>query len=351
MTYEASVNTDVPGATYLINTATLSYDGLTTPKTVTANVEVSANYLVHLAVYNSAGELIKEILIQSYSQPMDTLKLEQTQEITSLNGVVYVVVNGVAIASWNGTDQDGNPVTNGQYYIKLDSQDPFGVVTSVSQPVDVNRVLTKVEVDVYNEAGEIVRHLYTYVDDPNGSQMSDIQLSSTVIDPGNTSGQGAPGTVNVNVMTTGASSTPVSLTWDGKNDAGQVVTSGQYLIEAHWSNGSGGDLVDTKQIAVLGSGSSPAEGKVYADPQVLKDGITTTTIKINSPLQLTLSLRVYDIDGELLRNQQVVAATGSNQATWNASKLASGMYIVVVEMTGTNGQFVDRQTLKVLVIH
>ena len=296
LTYTASVDNDVPGATYLINTATLTYASLNVPKTVTSNVEVSANYLVHLAVYNSAGELIKQILIQSYSQPMDSLQLEQTEEITSLNGVVYVIVNGVALASWNGTNQAGDPVDNGQYYIKLDSQDPYGVVTSVSQPVVVNRVLTKIEVDIFNSAGEIVRHLYTYVNDPNGAEMSDIQLSSNVIDPGNTTAQGAPGTVSVNVEANVAGS-GISLIWDGRSDGGQVVSNGLYMVEAHWSDGSGGDLINTKEIVVLGTGNSPAQGKVYANPQVLKDGNTVTTITINSPLQLTFHLTVYDVDG------------------------------------------------------
>ncbi|HET9870334.1 MAG TPA: T9SS type A sorting domain-containing protein, partial [bacterium] len=338
----------VPGATYLINTATLTYSGLATPKTVTANVEVSANYLVHLAVYNSVGELIKQILIQTYSQPMDSIQLEQTQEITSLNGTVYVIVNGQAIASWNGTNQAGDPVSNGQYYIKLDSQDPYGVVTSVSQPVVVNRILTKVEVDIFNSVGEIVRHLYNYVNDPDGTEMSDIKLSSAVLNPNNTSGMGAPGQVQVEVETNGSGS-GVSLTWDGRSDGGQVVANGQYMIEARWTDSNGGSLVDTKDIVVLGSGNSPAQGKVYASPQILSSGDPVTKLQINSPLALTFHVNVYDVAGELLKNQKVVQGTQS--ATWDSSGVASGVYILVVTLTDPSGQFVDRQTVKVVVLH
>jgi fimbrial isopeptide formation D2 family protein len=348
MTYQASVNADVPGGTAMTNTATLTYAGLSTPKTAIATVTVSGTYLVHLAVYNSVGELIKQILIQTFSEPMNSITLEQTQEITSLNGVVYIIVNGQAIASWNGTDQNGNPVSNGQYYIKLDSEDPEGITNSVSAAVVVNRTLTEVEAEVFNSAGEVVRHLYSYVDDPNGVQMTDIQLSSTIINPGNTSGQGAPGTVNVDVITNVASA-GLTLSWDGRADTGSTVANGQYTLEVHWSDATG-DTVITRSIVVLGSSNSPAGGKVYAYPQILGPGQTSTQFKINSDQALTLMATVYDIAGERIE-APVTGLPGSNLVNWSASRLASGIYIAVVEMTDSNGLFVDRQVTKIIVRH
>ena len=347
MTYQASVNVDVPGGTNMINTASVSYTGLGTPRTATATVSVAGTYLVHLAVYNSVGELIKTIFIRTFSQPMNTIQLEQTQEITSLNGVVYVVVNGQAIASWNGSDQNGNPVGNGQYYIKLDSQGPDGVITSVSQPVVVNRVLTRVEIDVFNEAGEVVRHLYSYVDDPNGAQMTDIQLSSNILDPGNTSGQGAPGSVNVDVVTNQAGD-GLTLTWDGRTDTGSTVSNGQYMLEVHWADGSG-DTVITRDVVVLGSGSSPAGGRVYAYPQILTGGDTTTVFKINTP-SLTLIVTMYDLAGERIE-APFSGPPGSSAAPWNSAGVASGLYFAVVKIVDGNGLFVDRQVTKIIVKH
>jgi len=55
---------------------------------------------------------------------------------------------------------------NGNYYVKVDNIDTFGVVRTTTQEVTVNRSLYKADLTIYNEAGEVVRHLLTYVDDP-----------------------------------------------------------------------------------------------------------------------------------------------------------------------------------------
>jgi hypothetical protein len=41
---------------------------------------------------------------------------------------------------------------------------------------------------------------------------------------------------------------------------------------------------------------------------------------------------------------------GTNQAAWNASGLASGIYLAVVDISSTNGTQLGRQILKVAVI-
>jgi hypothetical protein len=41
---------------------------------------------------------------------------------------------------------------------------------------------------------------------------------------------------------------------------------------------------------------------------------------------------------------------GTNQAAWNASGLASGIYLAVVDLSGANGAQLGRQVLKVAVI-
>src|SRR5258708_35645820 len=103
--------------------------------------------------------------------------------ITSIHGQVYLVWKGQQIATWDGTKKVGDQVTNGKYYLKVDNTDSLGVVTSVSQLVMVSRSLAKVSVNIYNEAGEVVKHLYSYVDDPSNATLEDIQLSSSILRP------------------------------------------------------------------------------------------------------------------------------------------------------------------------
>jgi hypothetical protein len=127
------------------------------------------------------------------------------------------------------------------------------------------------------------------------------------------------------------------------------VTNGQYTLEVHWSDATG-DTVITRSIVVLGSGNSPAGGKVYAYPQILGPGQTSTQFKINSDQTLTLMATVYDIAGERIE-APVTGLPGTNVVNWSASRLASGIYIAVVEMTDSNGLFVDRQVTKIIVRH
>ena len=124
---------------------------------------------------------------------------------------------------WDGKADNGNPVSNGAYQIKIDSISSTGSVTTVTKSVTVNRNIATVTVNVYNSAGEVVRHLYALADNPLGSTMSNVTLNpvAAVIVPGS----GTQSNVTVTVTSTGS---PVTLTWDATGDSGALVTPGVY---------------------------------------------------------------------------------------------------------------------------
>ncbi len=340
LTYQAVVGNLLQGGTVLTNNAQLTYAGNPVGQKASVNIVVAAVYKVQVAVYNEAGELVKDIWVEELSQEVKTFSLTGAT-ITSLEGKTYVMVGGVIIASWDGTNQGGDPVSNGVYYVQVTSTDPYGVVTNVSQTVTVSRAIAQIQVDIYNEAGEVVKHLYSYADDPGNAPLGQVQLSTAMIRP--RVGTPVPGGNNsVTVMFNGT-----SVLRHGTSDVGAVLTNGDYLIEVHWTDGKGGEEVVSKGVIVERGNSPVTNGNVYAAPNILK-GVSSTTVMVNSTTAMTLTVSLYDTAGELVK-RPVTGESGTNQVSLDASGLASGLYLAVVDLTDVNGHLIQKQTTKIVV--
>ncbi len=326
--------------TVLVNNAELTYSGHVGSKTASVSITMATIYTVHVAVYNETGELVKELWVKQLSSEVKNFSIATSPNITSLHGQVYVVWNGQQIATWDGTNNVGDPVTNGKYYIKVDNTDSFGSVVSVSQEVMVSRSIAKVTVNIYNEAGEIVRHLYSYADDPSNTTLGDIQLSANVIRPSQAS------TSNGTVAITSASG--ITLLWDGRSDAGSIVTNGHYQVEVHYVDGKSGEQVVTRGLVVESANSPITDGNVFAGPNIIKGGANSTTIQVNSTVAYTLTASLYDVAGEKI-GPTVTGPTGAKSVNLNLSGIASGLYFVVVNLTNTQGGLVGRQVTQIVI--
>jgi uncharacterized repeat protein (TIGR01451 family) len=344
-TYVAQVDNFVQQGTVLVNNAQVTYTGLAAPKTTAVTVTMATAYMVHVGVYNEAGELVKEIWVQQLSQQITSFDILQNPTITSLHGQIYIEYQGQQIATWDGTTQSGDPVTNGKYYVKVDNIDPYGVVNSVSETVAVSRSIAKVVVLVYNSAGEVVRHLYSYADDPNNLPLSDVNMSTNVIKPvaGATPIPGSSNTVSI------TSPNGLNVVWDGKSDTGAIVTNGHYEVEVHFTDGKGGEETFTRGVVVQAGSGSTADGVVVAIPNVLTSGQTTTILTVNSTTSYTLTANLYDVAGELIR--KATPGPGANQATLDFTGISSGIYMAVTELRDANGGLVSKQITKILIQH
>jgi hypothetical protein len=89
---------------------------------------------------------------------------------------------------------------------------------------------------------------------------------------------------------------------------------------------------------------------VTAQPNLLKlsSGVSRTFFIARSISNVTLLVRIYTLDGELAAKMQ--GGPGSNEASWNASGCASGLYFAVVDLLGPGGGVQGIQTVKVLVL-
>ena len=337
-----------PFATLTATPTHLATNSPTPTQTSSVTAQVTGPYTVNVGVYNEAGELIDQIQVVQSSQSVNSLNL-QGNTITSLtgaNGKIYVYSQGYLLGVWNGTGSDGNPVSNGVYFIKANSIDPNGVVSTVTQQATVSRSLAKISVNVYNEAGEVVKHLFTWVDDPLGTQMTSVVLSSSVLRPGTPADADQPSNVQIVIQTSGAA---VTLSWDGTNDNGAYVTAGYYLLEAHWFGGQGTMSDISKGILVTANGNR-SDGTLIAQPNILTAsiGITRTTFKYYSSQSLTLRVKIYTLAGELTAEHQ--GEPGTNQASWNAAGYASGLYLAAVDLLNNDGGRMGQQILKVMIL-
>jgi uncharacterized repeat protein (TIGR01451 family) len=348
MTYEVVINNLVPGGLDIHNCAVMNDTG-SGPLTSCADTQTTGQYTVQIGVYNEAGELIQSLPVSIYSQAINSISL-QSNGITELTGPgsqTVITYQGVTLGVWNGLDSSGNPTTNGNYYVKVNSIDAMGVVTTVTEPVIVNRTVYKVTIKIYNEAGEVVRNLLAYSSNPGFSSATQVQLSGTTFEPtsGNPVGN-IPAQLQISL------NDGTSVWWNGQSDSGAVVTSGEYFIELHVQDGHGGETVITEKVTVVSENASQGMGTITAGPNVVNRGTGTgytVTFKSDSDQVLTLIYRVYDMAGELVQSS-VFGPAGTNLATWDASGVASGMYLAVVDALNVEGGLVGRKNLKIVVI-
>ncbi len=348
LTYLAQVNKSLAGEK-LTNNAQLTFTGLSAPITSSVSVQIPGQYTVNINIYNSAGEVVKTIPALEYSGPINGFTLQPNNQITTLQGpgsTVQIFYNGTLIATWDGTNNSGNPVTNGIYQIKVDSTSSSGFLTSVTQQVMVNRQLSNITATIYNSAGEVVRTLYNVVSDASDVEMTNVNLSSSVISPG----VPTSGSMQELLITVDTSGTPVVLTWDGTNNSAMVVTPGTYTIHLHWDNGQQGGTTDISRTVVV-IGGTGVSGVVVAEPNVLQTGQMTTTFNGTGIANATaLSVKIYTIAGQ--RVPATISQTpGAAIGQWTATGVASGLYLASMEALNSSGGVIEHQTLKILVLH
>ncbi len=306
----------------------------------------TGSYTVKVGVYNEAGELLQSLETAQLSQAVDSLTLEGST-ITRLEGAgsqILLYCQGNLLGVWNGLDSSGNPVSNGVYYIQVESVGPSGVVTTVTQEAVVSRNLAQVMAAVYNEAGEVVKHLTAWVDDGVGAGITNVGINGSVLEPGETANSGAPNCVQVLIQSALA---PVTLDWDGTDDQGSYVTSGEYLLSVNWEGGGGPSGSITKNILVVGGGLREGE-PVAAVPNLLRVSSGLKQVSFLGPSGPTLRVRIYSLAGELVAS--FLGEPGTGQASWEVSNAASGLYLAVVEKLDVSGGLTGRQTLKISVI-
>jgi hypothetical protein len=207
----------------------------------------------------------------------------------------------------------------------------------VTKPLTVNRALSDVDLTVYNQAGEVVRHLASTWTGPIDN-ITVARLTSTIISPTNGPSQGVTET---SVMSGNA----VLGVWDGRNDNGAIVNNGQYYIEVKVQDGKGGNATVDLSVAVL---SARDGGKtMVVKPNVLTRDTPVGTIDGGVPGG-TVNAKVFSITGSLVGN--LTGVPGAGTVSLDSRPYASGMYIVFGDVRTGDGKLTQTFRTKVLVV-
>lgn len=310
---------------------------LTPSPTVTETLPSPGVYTLTVGIYNEAGELIRQVQAGTSSSAALRLVLS-TSAIDSLDQPLTIDDGAAIPAVWDGTGKDGQPVSNGQYYVKVDSADAVGNVNSVTQPILVQRSLSQITLNVYDEAGEIVRHLLSDTRDASDGVVHSAALSNSVLTLSPRGGTSSAITFFGDGRVLGL--------WDGTTDQGVFVNGGTYYFSLHEWDGKGNETNLTLPVAVLGFGT-PAGLEVRALPNVIR-GTGGLVFESFPPQPLSLKATLYDLAGEKVAVEN--GAPGSGQVGWDASRVASGIYLAAVECRDEEGRIARRQILKIAVI-
>jgi len=314
----------------------------TSPDTVDAeafaDTKVRGDVRVTAAVYNEAGEVVKTLPMRYLSKPVDELDLSPDGVISALGeSLTMTWGDGRVLGAWDGLGEDGQLVSNGSYYVKVDSVDAYGTTTSVTRALSVNRAVSKVEVVVYNEAGEAVRHLLSLWSGPIDN-ITKAYLTANVISPS----AGESGGVTVTAVMSGGT---VLAVWDGRSDKGSIVNNGQYYVELKVEDGQESSSTLDLPVAVLTDRSGPRSLVVKPNTLTAKHRVAVLD---GGVVGGTVDARVYSLSGTLVKTLQGVPGNGT--AVLDGSDLASGLYIVVGKGRSATGDVVEDFQKKVLVI-
>ena len=277
--------------------------------------------------------------------------------ITTDSQTAQFLYKNMPIGSWDATNPNGVKVTDGTYLVKITSTDPYGVTTSVNQNVSVVIGRNTLQLAVYNEAGEIVKH-FTQTEIQNliaGSggtllpadyDVGKIKISSTTLSPSYSNTTGPNQTVTV---TLGSGR---SFTWDGRGDNGNILTTGTYFIEVESALENKPKEQVVMSIHVLDNNANSV-GDVVLGPNPVKLSQTKlANFYINNlSNEVTgIMVKIYTVAGELT---QTLHNTPGNltMVAWDLSQasVASGTYYAVVEMRSQTG-VISRKIVQVVVI-
>jgi flagellar hook assembly protein FlgD len=226
----------VGNGTYYVKVDSVDAYGTTTSVTK-ALIVTRAVSEVELTVFNHAGEAVRH-LARTYSGPIDNITEARltASVISPINGksegvtTTSVMSGNALLGTWDGRNDGGNIVNNGQYYIELKVEDGKGNHSTVDLAVSVLAL---------RDGGQ------TMMVRPN--VLTRDHLMGTI------DGGAAGGTVNVKVYTLTGSLVETLNGTPGSGTAqlnGAVLSSGMYILvgEVKKADGTVGENFHTKVV-------------------------------------------------------------------------------------------------------
>ena len=338
------------------NTPTTTYTPSDTP-TITPTAPPFP-YVLRIAVYNQAGEMVRLLADTPASKivgPEDYyVNGEKKTTMTNLDALSFVFTGletpstlgaGVSSFFWYAQNSADQTVENGVYYLKVEQTDAYNHTTSYVKSVTVMRTYDYVVLSVFNSAGETVRMIRQ--DRPMASD----KVTLSVADPVYV-GEGGSGKVIISYGTDPGD----NVSWDGKNEKGIMVNSGNYEIQIIVVKADGKSYESSKTVTVLRNEKNFLKSvKAYPNP-VKKDlyGARNVVFIWDASGETgEMRISIYNISGERVRMINTPLEFGG--AFWGletndkGTKASYGIYICMFEATSESGQL-QRKKLKLAVM-
>lgn len=289
-------------------------------------------------LYNSAGEVVRHLFdghLQSQPSELDlsadTLIPGLSQVALDLHGLHYA---GQGSLIWEGQNDGSQNSGGGLYYLKAEFTDEYGNVKALIKEVQVLSAPTPPRLEIYNSAGELVlrQNLSGAFASSNG-----LRLDSG----SNSVGDGGKVTVYLREV-----SGELPWTWDGRNDRGTMVSAGSYLMKLVSPGPDGSVSVQTKDFILLRAPEDDLLGPILPEQNPLR-GDSPVRLRFKPDASVNLSVRAYNLAGELLAH--VEANGGSGSLSLQSGTWASGIYLLEVEAYRDHS-LLKRSVLKVGVV-
>jgi flagellar hook assembly protein FlgD len=316
-------------------------------------------FIIKITAYNEAGELVKTIASELASSGITDLTLsvpgQPDASIVANDGQVNINVPGVEIPStlgsggtvfvWQVTNEQEQFVTPGKYYIKTEVIDEFGHVNVIIHDILVVRIEHYIELKVFNSAGEVIRTVRE-----TSKPVPEIADLSGVGDIIVMEKNGVP--VNIKY----GSNMGDYIQWDGMNEDGKTVSSGNYELQLTVKNSAGNTTHASKTVVLL------REDKTYLDkfeawPNPYDENSPAAGITINWTFQTTgetgeVLIRIYNVAGEIVREMK--SKLENMSVTWDLrtssmEHVSRGIYVIVMEGKNEQG-YVEYKTVKAAVV-
>ena len=293
---------------------TPTFTATPTPLTYPFHVEVSA--------YNEAGERVRSIYSGSSQQSGAQATLSGASLLAGSSGFSLIfpglLNNGGHQLGWDGSNDQGQPLSGGIYYLHIETMDPFGSVSTLSQPVNVLAAPASAQISVFNSAGELVASLAPPAG-LSGLGLASLELSSMV-----------PGSQALKINLRGGNASAV-LSWDGRKADGGFVSSGTYSVLV--KDGSyRAEFSFTVLDAPLAGSASPF---AVPNPAHAQDAVLRIQLPGSSPFLRRVCL--YSLAGELIATQ--AAEAGVSGIDFDIHGLAAGIYVASVSDAAAKRSF------------
>jgi hypothetical protein len=323
-----------------------------------------------VAVYNSAGEVVKTIARVGANSQMTSAELTIggviTTNMVSGEGTFNLYLAGVETKdtqgsggtnfSWSGDNDQSQFIGPGAYYLKVEETDPYGHVVTITKDISVIDGREYVELNIYNAAGELIRKQRQYGLNYSGYALNIDVPDLISIDPA--------GNNSISIKYTGNASDV--LAWDGRTGAGMTVSNGIYEIQIIVKDDIRGMVSASKTVTVLGAAKAfLGKLSIVPNPLTQSDFDSLGGVEIrwdfgapawqpNYPLAVpgTVRIMILDAAGGLVRELTGNLAAGTinwDTKTPSGRPVAGGVYIVVVEARSASG-YLERKMQKIAII-